>query len=502
MIIPLAEWMPDLPPLANPGALIADNVIPAASSYKSFPNQVVAGTGTGLGTVKGAIYARDSAKNVYNYCGDASALYRLVGASFTSATRLVGGAYSVPTDDYWEFVQWGETVIGVDSSNGDVPQQITLGAANFSALTGNPPKARHIAVINNFVVMGNVSDSVVGVQRVRWSAINNANSWTADPATLADYQDLLGDGGWIQKIVGGENGGYVLQERAIWRMTFVGSPLIFQFDKVMVGIGAYAPQSVVAFQGMIFLLANDGFYMFDGSNITPIGLNKVDQTFFNDLDTNYVYRVVGSIDPTRKLVLWAYPGVGNSGGNPNKVLLYHYGHKRWSRVNGVGGAGFNLEFILSSIAAGYTLDGLDALSTSVDALPYTLDSTFYTGGQLNLSVFNSSHQLATLNGSALPATVQTGEVNLIKGKKAYVNEVWPLVEGLSASCQIAVVQRQILTKSATTGVAQSPTSAGFCQVRSTSRYHRFQLTTTDGTPFDNLQGVMIPDQCLIDGGNR
>src|SRR4029077_2402588 len=119
----------------------------------------------------------------------------------------------------------------------------------------------------------NISDSVVGVQRVRWSAINNANSWTADPTTLAGYQDLLGEGGWIQKIVGGEQGGYVIQEHAIWRMTFVGSPLIFQFDKVKTGIGAYAPQSVVSFQGMIFFLANDGFYMFDGSNIIPIGLN-------------------------------------------------------------------------------------------------------------------------------------------------------------------------------------------------------------------------------------
>lgn len=499
-IIPLAEWMPDLPPLGNPGALIADNVIPAANSYRSFPNAVTAGTGVG-GRIQGAIVARDAANNVYNYCGDASALYRLVGTSFTSATRLVGGAYATPVDDYWEFVQWGETVIGVNGNNGDAPQQISLGAANFAVLTGSPPKARHIAVINNFVVMGNVSDSAVGVQRVRWSAINNANSWTVDAATLADQQDLLGDGGWIQKIVGGEQGGFVLQERAIWRMTFVGSPLIFQFDKIKTNIGVYAPQSVVSFQGMIFFLSNDGFYKFNGSTITPIGLNKVDNTFFEDLDSNYVYRVVAAIDPTRKLVLWSYPGTGNSGGNPNRVLVYHWALDKWSRVTGVGGAGFNLEFIMSSVSGGYTLDGLDALSTNVDALPYTLDSTFYTGGQLNLSVFNSSHQLATLNGSALPATVQTGETNLIQGHKCYLNEVWPLVEGNSASCQVAVISRNVLTESYSTGAAMSPTSTGFALVRNTARYHRFQITTTNGTEFDNLQGVMVPEP-LIDAGKR
>lgn len=498
MIIELAEWMPDLPPLGNPGALVADNVIPAANSYRSFPNQVVAGTGVG-GRVQGAIFARDAAQNVYNYAGDASALYRLVGVSFTSATRLAGGAYATPVDDYWEFVQWGETVIGVNGVNGDAPQQISLGAANFADMTGGPPKARHVAVINNFVVMGNVSDSAVGVQRVRWSAINNANSWTVDAATLADYQDLLGDGGWVQKIVGGEQGGYVLQERAIWRMTFVGSPVIFQFDKVKTGIGAYAPQSVVSFQGMIFFLGNDGFYMFDGSTVYPIGQNKVDKTFFDDLDSNYVYRIVGAIDPNRKLVLWSYPATGNSGGNPNRVLVYHWALKRWSRITGVGGAGFNMEFLIASVSAGYTLDSLDSLSGSVDALPYSLDSTFYTGGQLNISVFNTSHGLATLNGSALPATVQTGEMNLITGRKSYINEVWPLVEGNEASVQVAVVSRNTLIESASTGGAMSPTSAGFAEVRNTARYHRFELTTTSGTEFDNLQGVMLTP---VDAGAR
>lgn len=498
MIIPLAEWLPDLPPLGNPGALVAENVIPAANSYASFPSAVTAGTGV-AGRIQGAIFARDAAQNVYNYAGDASALYRLVGTSFTSATRLVGGAYTTQTDDFWEFIQWGETVIGVNGTNGDTPQQISLGGANFADLGGAPPKARHIAVINNFVVLGNISDSEVGVQKVRWCAINNPSSWTVDAATLADYQSLPGDGGWVQKIIGGEQGGFVIQERAIWRMTFVGSPMIFQFDKTKIGIGAYAPQSVVSFQGRIYFLSTDGFYMFDGSQIVPIGQNKVDRTFFDDLDANFYYRVVGAIDPKRKLVMWAYPGNGNTGGDPNKILVYHWALDRWSRISGVGGAGFNLQFLMTSVALGYTLDGLDALSSSIDALTITLDSPFYTGGQLNISAFNSSNQLVTLNGSALPATVQTGEVNLVQGRKAYVRDLWPLAEGNSASVQVAVLSRNVLTESYSTGAAMSPTSAGFAEVRNTARYHRFQMTTTSGTEFDNLQGFMLEP---VDGGAR
>lgn len=112
---------------------------------------------------------------------------------------------------------------------------------------------------------------------MQWSAINNATSWTADPATLADFQDLPGDGGWIQKVVGGDYG-VIIQERAVFRMDFVGSPLIFQFNQVLRNIGTPIPNSVVSYRDLVFFLSEDGFYVFDGSQAHPIGENRVDRT--------------------------------------------------------------------------------------------------------------------------------------------------------------------------------------------------------------------------------
>jgi hypothetical protein len=482
-LFPFAEWLPDLPPWENPGALTAKNVIPGPNSYKSFPNQVIFSTSLSA-RCQGTIIARDLAGNFYNYAGDSSALYQLVGTSWSSTTRLAGGAYATNSEDFWEFVQWGETVIGVNGiSTANAPQRISLGAANFIDLPGVPPTARHIAVVRDFVVLGNIS---AAPQTVRWSAINNSDSWTANAATLADSQLLPGDGGWIQKIIGGEYG-IIFQERAIWRMTFVGSPLIFQFDQIHRNIGAYAPQSVIGFQNYAFFLSEDGFYQFDGVNVKPIGNGKVDRTFLADLDTGFYNRIQAGIDPLNKLVMWAYPASGNSNGNPNKILIYSWGFDRWSVVEDL-----NIELLTRNVSGAYTLEGLDAISGSIDALPASLDSRRWNAGQILSSCFDANHRLNNFNGSAMAATVDTGEINFNRmNGRTYITEARPNVGGLSAQAQITILSRNALTESASAGIAQTPNATGYAPIRSTARYHRFRTTTTNNVNFDNLYNVEI-----------
>lgn len=503
MIFQFAEWLPDLPPLNNPGSLVATNVYPASpNAYGPIPSLLKTASFSSIGVVKGAFYARDNANNTYTYVGDSSALYVQSGGTFVNATNTTSSPYAVATGDSWEFVSWGQTVIAVDG-NSDYPQQISLGAANFVSITA-APKARHIAVINNFVVLGNISDSATQVQRVRWSAINNSGAWSQDSTTLSDLQDLVGDGGWIQKIIGGEQGGYVFQERAIWNMVFVGSPLIFQFTKLQAGIGAYAPQSVVNYENLIWFLANDGFKEFDGTNIRPIGQNKVDFTFLNDLDTSNLANVRGLVVPAKKIVMWAYPGAGNTGGRPNKILVYSWAYNRWTLIAIPAAFSGGVDTITMSSTPGYTLDGLDAVSTNLDTLMPSLDDRVWTGGQLIESAYING-ALYYFNGPAMSAEVQTTETNLIAAlpflqyqkpkaalvqNKAQVNTVWPIADMVNFSAvSVTLYTRDLLKNSATASVAFTPTSAGFCQTRITSRYVRFDVQTTGNFTF--LQGVDV-----------
>lgn len=501
MLIPLAEWLPDLPPLNNPGATVATNVLPGpVNSYEPFPGMIAVASASAVGTINNAFYARDSANNTYTYAGDSSALYVQSGNTFSVATNASIGSYTVALGDSWEFVSWGQTVIAVNGHT-DLPQQISLGAATFDSIAG-APKARHIAVIKDFVVLGNVSDSATQVQRIRWSGINNSAAWSVDAATLADFQDLPGNGGWVQKIISGEQG-YIFQERAIWRMTFVGSPLIFQFDKIHDGIGAYAPNGVVSFENLTYFLAADGFKVFDGSNIRPIGQGKVDKTFFADLDNGYVYNIRATLFDQMKCVFWQYPGAGNTGGRANHILIYSYAYDRWARVDIPDAFSGAVDWIGIASSPGYTLDGLDAVSTNLDALPFSLDDRAWTGGNLTFAAFIND-ALYYFTSTPMDAEVETAELPIMNGvdgdnlmNLAQVEEVWPVVDGLSASVTVAVRNRMKLVESPTAGMDTAPNDTGFSEFHITSRYFRFNIKTFGA--FDRIQGV---DVVAVDAGKR
>jgi hypothetical protein len=499
MIIPLGEWLPDLPDLNNAGLTEAINVYPGPGGvYIPVPNLSLVASSSAVGTISGAFYARDSANNTYTYAGDHSALYVQSGNTFNNATRAVGGPYSTDPADCWEFVSWGQTVIAVNGMN-DLPQQISLGAANFIDLTG-APKARHIAVIKDFVVLGNVSDSAAQVQRVRWSGINNSSLWSVDATTLADFQDLPGNGGWVQKIISGEQG-YVFQERAIWRMTFVGTPLIFQFDKIHDGIGAYAAQSVVNYENLAYFLSADGFKVFDGSNISHIGNGKVDKSFFEDLDSNYVNNVRGVVFPDQKCVFWQYPGAGNTGGRCNHILVYSWAFDRWSMVNIDDAFGGGIDIITISSSPGYTLDGLDAVSSSLDALAFSLDSREWTGGNLSFSGWIGGN-LYYFNAEPMDTQITTGDYCLMQVSsavlmhKAQVNEIWPVTQGAD-NVTVAVGSRDNVNQNTSMGMDVAPESAGYVQCHTLARYHRFRMKTTGD--FVNIAGL---DVIFVDAGKR
>jgi hypothetical protein len=474
--IPFAEWKPDQAPLGSPGTE-AKNVIPWDGGYKSFP--ALAEYSNAIAErAQGAYVARDSAGTVYNYAGTSSKLYKLsTGLTYTDVST--SGGYSTASDEWWEMAQWGNTLIATNFAND--PQVQTLGGSNFTALGGTPPKARHIGIVRDFVVLGNVSDGTPYPNRVQWSGINNSASWAVSAATQADYQDLQGDGGWVQKVVGGEYG-LIFQERSVWRMTYVGSPVVFQFDQIERARGAYAAQSVIAWGNMCFFLADDGFYaIVGGAPAVPIGDGKVDKYFLSDLRTDYAYRINATIDPVNKLVIWAYPGSGSMAGTPNKLIIYNWAKSKWSRAE------VNTECLSQYAAISYTLEDLDAISSSLDDLSASLDSRVYTQGSRSLGAFNTSHKLATFSGTALDATVDTGEVNLNEGGRANVTMVEPLVDGATAS--VAVGERNLLSASVSYGSAVAQDAFGGCPVLSNAKFQRFRVTTSGA--FNFAQGVRV-----------
>jgi hypothetical protein len=489
MIIPAPEWMPDQ---TNDGTGTADedvilNVIPDVDSYRPWQSTALI-TGALGARAQGAIGVVDTMGVAYDYAGDANHLYRLVSLSWIRATNVTVSAtysYSISTDRWWEFEQWGNTTV---ATNGlDPVQEITMGSANFVDLAGAPPLAYHIATVRDFLWLGHIAGNP---NRVQWSAINDSHSWTVDATTLADYQDLPDDGGHVQRIIGGESA-TIFKEHSIWRARFVGTPGIFDFGDgpIVRNIGLLAPMSAVRYGDTVFFLSEGGFYKLDAQSTQPIGQNKIDRTFFADLDSQYASRISAVVWPTEKLYIVAYPGSGNNGGIPNKLLVYNFGVNRWALINE------EVEMLWRYISAGYTLEGLDPFGT-LDTLPATLDAALWAGGQITLAGFSNAHRTVSFTGDAKDATVTTREFVVFGRRRAQITRVRPLVDANSAS--ITPLTRNRMTDARVLGSAVSQNSQGDVPLRVNANYVSLRVNTTGN--FTRIRGVELLD--FADAGNR
>lgn len=477
--IPFGEYLPDLAELDNPGTPTILNAMPHLKDWKSFPSLSVYSNAL-TARNQGAISVKDKDGIIYIYAGDASKLYALTSASFADVSKV--GGYTVANDAFWDFTKWGQNLIATQL--GDAVQIIALGGANFADMITSTlkPKAKCVAVVRDFVMLGHTNDATDGLvpNRAWWSGINDETDFDPAASTQCDFQNLEGTGGAIQRIIGGEYG-IIFQEHAIVRASYVGAPFIFQLDEIVRNRGAACQGGVAWFDRFAFFLSDDGFYLFDGIETHPIGANKVDKTFYNDLDQSFLHRLIMAIDPSNKLLAIAYPGVGNVNGRPNKILLYNWSSRRWGPV------ALELEYIFADFTKSTDMDSMDSLYSDLDAVPFSLDSRVWTGGARLLSAFDSNHKLSYFTGSALAATLETKEVQFFTGYCALVNKLRALVEGTDATITAQVGHRETLNEAVTWDPAVAMEAGGDFPVMNENRYHRFRLNVSGG--FGDAIGV-------------
>ena len=479
MRVNFQEWLPDLPPNDNPGATVAENVIPFINSYQPFKDLVPFSNAL-PGRPLGAISAIRNDRTVYMFAGTSTGLYRLDGSSWTDVSRV--GGYSTADGEIWRFAQYGNKVLATNYTN--EIQVIDLATGNFANLAGSPPKARYITVVNGFVFLGNVDESGAKPFRVRWSDLENETNWAiGSGSSQSDFQDFVDDGGIIINVVGGTEYAVVIRERAIHRFQYVGAPNIFTNDKIESSKGSPVPSSVVPVERSTYYLGQEGFYRFNGQFSEPIGDNKVDKTFYRDVNqTFFNQRMSGVSDPINKLILWAYPSNDSPDGDSNKILIYNYAIQRWSIVN------LSTRLFFGALQPGYTLETLDTYgaSSSIDTLPFSLDSRVWKGGSNILAAFDNQNRLCYFTGSNLAATVDSGETQVNAGAKSFLSSVRPIVN--SNNAVISVGYRDRIGNSITYSGDVSQNDNGECDFRIAARYHRVRVKLPYNDSWSEIQG--------------
>ena len=463
------EWMPDQPSVS--GALTdAKNVVSLAIGYGPFPTPVTFSSSNAAENLTSLYAAKQPDGNTALFAAGLSKIYTVSGVG--TITQVKTGM-TTATADRVRFTQFGKTVI--TTNNADKLQAWTLGTSTaFADLSATAPIAKFITVVRDFVVCANIKESGDQSQyRVRWSALNDETDWTENVNTQSDYQDIP-DGGQIVGIRGGEFG-LVLLERAIHRMTYVGTPFIFQFDNISRGKGCMASGSIAQYQGVTFFLSDDGFYMCDGQNVTAIGAEKIDRFFLQDASESDFKTMSAAVDPIRKLVIWNYKTVNGN----RSVLIYNFKTQKWT----YGDAG--TDFLSEASTSSVTLEQLDSLSASIDALTTSLDSQLFIGGKYFLGGTLAT-RVMSFTGANQTAVISTGDLDI--GANSVVTLARPIVDNGSAT--VAIASRTLLNQGVSFNTAVAASSENRVPLRSAGRYHRLKVTPT-GDNWDNAISVDV-----------
>lgn len=379
----------------------------------------------------------------------------------------------------WQFAQFGNLVFATQA-NAALQVFDLSSATEFSACAGSPPQAAYISVVGRFLVL---SGLLSNPYRIQWSGLNATTTWTSG-INSSDFQDFP-DGGIVRGVAGGEYG-IIFQDQAIRRMSYVpGSPIIFQIDRITQDKGLYAPYSIIRAGERIFFYASQGFHKIEPGGVPePIGREKVDRTFLADLDKGNLQLFVGAADPRSTRIYWAYKSVSGAVGTVyDKLLGYDFVLDRFFPVATSG------EYLLGISQTGLTLENLDSISASLDALTLSLDA-YATAVQPEIAQFNGSHVLGFFRGSNLEATIESAEQGTDENRVTILG-FRPITD--AATLYGSVSWRDTPSATATAGTEVLVNArTGRCDVRRDTRYSRFKVRIPAATFWTFCAGI-VPD---------
>ena len=455
--ITFGEWTPDQPGITN-GLRRAENVYSKLVGYGALPTAVDYSLAASE-NLNNVVAGKTTAGATTVFAGGSTKLFKLDTSDLSLDNVSKSGNYSTAVDQRWKFTQFGNVIIG---ANGQARLQgYNLNTSTlFDNLAADAPEARYVTVVRDFVVSGYQSSYP---NRVQWSALGDESSWTASATTQADFQDIP-DGGSVVGVTGGEFG-LVFMDRAIHRMSYVGSPLVFQFDNISRNLGCYEANSIIQYGGTSFFLGDDGFYACDGQNVVPIGSEKVNRFFFDNVDEGTLYLMSAAVDPIKKLIIWAY--ASNSSSTPDSLLIYNYQTQRWTSGT------TSVDRIASTSTPAVTLEGMDTYG-NLDTILTTFDSRLWLGGRLLLAGLDGA-KIITFSGANATAYLETGDIE-VPGSASSITMVKPIIDDGSGS--VALLSRRLLTESTVFGSQSAANSENRVSVRGIGRYHRLQLTPT------------------------
>ena len=245
----------------------------------------------------------------------------------------------------WQMAQFGNAVLATGYAQ-RIKQASASGGWVFTEIA-DAPKAKLIVSAANFVLAFGTNDATYGEQGDRWwcSAINDHSSWTPSLSTQATTGRIVQDGGGFKAALPLGQNVVAYKDRSMFVGSYVGSPVVWQWDRAPGYAGAAGPGCVCDIGGAHFIVGPDGFWIFDGVRPQPVGFDVISQSFFRRMSrTSDAKKVLCYYDrPTTCVHVW-YVAAYDSG-VMDSCLVYNVTTGAWGKrkhsqqIHAVGSVG-------------------------------------------------------------------------------------------------------------------------------------------------------------------
>ena len=223
----------------------------------------------------------------------------------------------------WSLDTWGQYMVGCMESDGKIYEwQLNTGTP-AAQVANSPINCRAVLVTDQVIMMALGAGG--NPRRVEWSDQEDNTQWTAAADNQAGGQNLQTNGS-ILTAVKTPSGVLIFTDTDLHRAQYVGTPFVFNIERVADGSGAISQNSVVDIDGQTIWMGPQGFWSYSGyANALPC---DVSDHVFTNINRAQISKVTAFHNSSYGEVWWFYPDKTST--ENNRYVMYSYREGHWS----------------------------------------------------------------------------------------------------------------------------------------------------------------------------
>lgn len=189
---------------------------------------------------------------------------------------------------------------------------------------------------------------------VKWADQESMTDWAASATNQAGDFELQTSGSIMtaRRVRGAT---MIWTDTDCHSMTYIGTPLIYSFERVGSFCGVAGPNAVAALDSIAIWMGTNGFFVYDGA-VKPLPCDVQDY-IFSDINTVQSAKIYAAANTKFGEIWWFYPSA-NSVEN-DRYVIYNYRENHWSigQLSRTAWAGSGIfEYPLATDASGNIYD--------------------------------------------------------------------------------------------------------------------------------------------------